>query len=400
MAKKERLAGMVDDDVMEAVDTEVKPSGSPVTKQLHQSHQKATEVIASLQSSLEQERKERREQVDAFEAEIRRMKDSGSDAENLEEAVGAAKLASEEREQSLVADLESANHQLEALEQKLKDAPEDGVYKLDPTRVRHSKFANRSLLAFADKPFEHLRASIKRFNGNDIAAKVRPVSGDPDFDYEVVYGHRRHKATLLEATPFFAKIADISDAELVQLMHVENQREDLSAFEEAFQFQQWLAEGFYDDATTLAADIGESKSFVSQRMAIIDLPRIIFNALKDPRQLGITAWRDICATYRSDRDAVIQAASDFASDNDDLELADKAEVFKIYRKLVSGNKPRPKEVEVKYVTLPSGTPLFKSEKKASGYSVKFDSTGVAEDIQQEAIEELERFLRQKLSKQY
>jgi ParB/RepB/Spo0J family partition protein len=396
MAKKDRFAGMVDDDVMEAVDTEVKPSGSPVTKELHQSHQKATEVIAGLQASLEEERRRRSD----LESQIRDSNGSGTDAEKIEKAVAEAKRVSEEREQTLVADLESANSQLEILEQQLKDAPEDGVYKLDPTRVRQSKFANRSLLAFSDKPFDQLRVSIKRYNGNDIPAKVRPVSGDPDFDYEVVYGHRRHKATLLEATPFFAKIADISDAELVQLMHVENQREDLSAFEEAFQFQQWLAEGFYDDATTLAADIGESKSFVSQRMAIIDLPRIIFNALKDPRQLGITAWRDICVTYRSDRDAVIQAASDFASDNDDLELADKAEVFKIYRKLVSGNKPRPKEVEVKYVTLPRGTPLFKSEKKASGYSVKFDSTGVVEDIQQEAIEELERFLRQKLSKQY
>lgn len=400
MAKKKHLSvdNMVGDDVMAPARSPSAPSGAPVTQNLSQTHQRAKEKIETLEARLDEEREGRLKEVSELQQKLDRLNHSGGNPDQIEEAVEQARRASEEREKALLADIDAAREQVLVLEKQLEDVPEDGVYEIDPKRVRRSKFANRNLLAFSDKAFDQLRASIKKHRGNDVAAKVRPVSDDPDFDYEVVYGHRRHQATLLEGMPFYAKIDDIPDAELVQLMHIENQREDLSPFEEAFQFKQWLDEGFYEDATTLAADIEESKSFVSQRMAIVALPKIIFNALKDPRQLGITGWRELCAAYRNNSDSIIQASSLLASEDDDLQPADKAEVVKNFRKLMSGDKPRAIKAEVKAVTLPSGTPLFKAERKANGYVIKFDNKGVADDIQQEALQELEYFLKKRLSK--
>lgn len=398
MAKKKHLSAtsMIDDEVMAPTKSSSGPSGAPVTQNLSQTHQRAKEQIDSLQSRLDEERQSREKEVSELQQEIERLKNSGGDPGQIEEAVEQARRASEEREKSLLADIDEAREQVLALEKQLSEAPEDGVYELDPTRVRPSRFANRHMLSFEGEDFDKFRSSIRKMAGNEIAAKVRRLPDDPDYDYEVVYGHRRHKATSLEGTPFYAKVVDLADAELVQLMHIENQRLDLSSFEEGFQFKQWLDEGFYKNATTLAAAIDESKSFVSQRLAITDLPEIVFIALKDPRKVGLGNWRALCRAYRENPDAVCQSAKALASESDAVQVADKAEVDTICRKLISGNKPKPAKADVKTVALPSGTPLFRSEKKASGYSIKLDSKGVAEDLQEEALAELERFLKKRL----
>lgn len=400
MAKKKHLSAtsMIDDDVMAPAKSASGPSGAPVTQNLSQTHQRAKDQIDTLQSRLDEERRSRQEEVSELQREIERLKNAGGDPAEVEKAVEQAKRDSQEREKELLGEIEAAKEQVEALEKELEDSADSKVHELDPSRVRRSKFANRNLLSFTDEAFSQLRESVQRYKGNDIPAKVRRVHGDPDHEYEVVYGHRRHHATLLEGTPFFAKVTEISDADLVRLMHVENQREDLSPYEEAFQFKQWLDEGLYKNATSLAADIGESKSFVSQRLAIVDLPKVVFNALKDPRKLGLRSWRDLCSAYRKDAEQLMKNANAMASESDELQLADKSEVDTLYRKLVSREKPVAAKPEVKTISLPSGTPLFKAEKRGTGYSIKFDSKGVAEDIQQEALDELERFLTKRLSK--
>src|SRR5690606_7285007 len=92
--------------------------------------------------------------------------------------------------------------QTEAELEALKKEKGNGVQLLDPARIRHSRFRDRVVQGFADRAFEELKASISRPTadgtptGVTMPIKVRPVTDDPDFDYEVVYGHRRHRATL------------------------------------------------------------------------------------------------------------------------------------------------------------------------------------------------------------
>lgn len=283
------------------------------------------------------------------------------------------------------------------LTEELESRPKVGIHGLDPNRVRRSKFANRNKLGFEDDAFKELTESVRFHEGNDIAAKVRPISDDPGYDYEVVYGHRRHEATRLAGTPFYATIHELSDRDLVQYMHLENQRLDLSAFEEGAQFIQWLDEGVYSSATELAAAIGESKAFVSQRTAIHSLPEVVFKALRDPRQLGITAWRELCSAYKNHPGEVSKAAADLSSGIEDYAPAEESDVRSAMQKLIKATKPQAAPKDEKSVFTLSGVPLFRAQKRPSGYVISLDSSGVGEDVQEEALRTLEAFLLDQLS---
>lgn len=395
MAKKRHLSidSIIGDDVMTPAASSSSPSGAPVGKHLAQSHLKAKDTIDKLTADLGQERDKHAQEVGRLREQIDDLKASGRDSGDVEQSMKKLRLEAELREKSLLEELNHKKEELAQLEQKLEDSPDEGVFKLDPNRVRRSKFANRNQLAFDDPEFHRDLASIKARNGNEVAAKVRPVTDDPDYDYEVVYGHRRHHATKLAGTPFYAQVEELTDAELVELMHIENQRVNLSAFEEGAQFHQWLDEGLYENPTRLAEDIGESKSFVSQRMAIHQtLPEVVFTALRDPRRLGITAWRELCAAYRAFPDQITAVATELTADINEYTQTSESDVRALFQKMIKATKPAATAKKIQAVSTPSGVPLFSAEKRASGYLVRFDSAGVAEDVQEEALKKLEAYL--------
>lgn len=393
MAKKRHLSidSIIGDDVMTPAASEASASGAPVAKQMAQSHLKAKEKIEKLTDELSRERQLHADEIESLKLQICSLRESGGDAGGLEHAIEQLKQDAEKKEASLLNQLSQQKDQLAELEGKLERA--SGVLELDPNRVRRSKFANRNPLAFDDPDFHRDLATIKSRNGNEIPAKVRPVSDDPAYDYEVVYGHRRHHATKLAGTPFYAQVEKLTDAELVELMHIENQRVNLSAFEEGAQFHQWLDEGLYESPTKLAQDIGESKSFVSQRMAIHQiLPEIVFKALRDPRRLGITAWRELCAAYRAFPEQITTVARELTAEVNDYTQTSESDVRALFQKMIKATKPAAAPKQIQTVSTPSGVPLFSTEKRASGYMVRFDSAGVAEDVQEEALKKLEEYL--------
>jgi len=398
MAKKQHLSldAIIGDDVMTPAEPVSGPSGAPVGQHLAESHMKAKDAIDQLTSQLKEERSQRADEVKMLQEEVERLRASGLDTGGAEVAVEGSELQAKEREGALLLQLSEAKAELQKLEEKLATFPDKGVFKIDPNRVRRSKFANRDELAFADPDFAGFQESIRANKGNDVPAKVRRVEGDPDHDYEVVYGHRRHQATKLTQTPFYATIHEVSDVELVRFMHMENQRVDLSVFEEGAQFSQWLDSGLYKSATALATDIGESKSFVSQRIAIQHLPEVVFKALKDPRQLKITAWRELCAAYRESSEKIVAVSTELAATVEDRAPAAEAEVRALFLKIIKSTKAEVQPKQIVSVSTPSGVPLFRTEKRGSGYLVRFDSAGVAEDIQEEALKKLETYLNEML----
>lgn len=382
MAKKRHLSAsaIIGDDVMSPQSTASR-SEAPVAKHLAQNHQTAKDTIDKLTTEVSQLQQEL--------SRARAAEQGAASSDSQEKA--------KEREAELVSQIDSAQAELRSLEKKLEEFPDRGVFELDPNRVRPSRFANRDQLAFRDEDFNDLKQSVREHNGNDIAAKVRRVTNDPNYDYEVVYGHRRHEATKLAGVPFYASIHDLTDLDLVRYMHMENQRLDLSPYEEGAQFLQWMDEGLYKNVTELASAIGESKAFVSQRTAIHSLPKVVFTALRDPRKLGITAWRDLCAAYRLHPEKINNIAVELATGVDEGTPMEESDVRAILLKMLQANKSEPKVKDIKSVATLSGVPLFSAEKRPSGYLIRLDSSGVGEDVQEEALKQLEMFLLDQLS---
>src|SRR6185312_15182470 len=72
------------------------------------------------------------------------------------------------------------------------------VLRLDPKRVRATEFINRHERAFleSDPKFIELKNSL-RAHGQEQPIRVREVRDDPAVDFEIVYGHLRHRACLV-----------------------------------------------------------------------------------------------------------------------------------------------------------------------------------------------------------
>src|SRR5271156_3950264 len=179
--------------------------------------------------------------------------------------------------------------------QRLKAERASGmlVLRLDPQRVRATEFINRDERSFleSDPKFLELKDSL-RAHGQEHPVRVRSLQNDSTADFEIVSGHRRHRAALAldsEAPGGFplyalldAKAADSRD--LVLKMYRENEeRAELSAFEKGTMFHHWLASGVFAEHQDLAEAIGVSDATVTKYLQIAELPSFVLGAFEDPR---------------------------------------------------------------------------------------------------------------------
>jgi ParB family transcriptional regulator, chromosome partitioning protein len=195
--------------------------------------------------------------------------------------------------------------------QRLKAERSSGllVLRLDPKRVRATQFINRDERAFleTDPKFIELKASLQA-NGQEHPIRVRPVNGDPVADFEIVSGHRRHRACLALDTeiqggfPLLALLdAKASESrDLVLKMYRENEeRAELSAFEKGSMFRQWLANEVFPEQSALATAIGVSDATVTKYLQIADLPSSVLAAFEDPRDIAVRWSHDLTKAHKT-----------------------------------------------------------------------------------------------------
>lgn len=196
------------------------------------------------------------------------------------------------------------------------------VLKIDPKRIAPSEFANRHALSLAagDPDLESLKAGIRDM-GQLEPIRVRIAAPDSGFDYELVYGHRRHAATLAldaETEGGFPVLALLDSAaaetrDLVLKMYSENAaRKDLSAFEQGHMFRSWLDAEVFATQGELAAAVGLSDATVSQYLAADELPKALIAAFGDPRAIAMRWMQNLSKALKADRAAVLETAGRLA----------------------------------------------------------------------------------------
>src|SRR6185312_8888492 len=197
------------------------------------------------------------------------------------------------------------------------------VLRLDPKRVRATEFINRHERAFleSDSKFIELKNSL-RTNGQEHPIRVRAVADDPAVDFEIVSGHRRHRAALaldseVEGGFPVLAIVDGKSAEsrdLVLKMYRENEeRADLSAFEKGTMFHQWLATGVFAEQGELATAIGVSDATVTKYLQIADLPSFVVAAFSDPRDIAVRWSHDLVKALKAQPAKVEEVATRLAN---------------------------------------------------------------------------------------
>jgi ParB family chromosome partitioning protein len=211
-------------------------------------------------------------------------------------------------------------HQLEADNERLKlqlDKFEDAVVVefLDPKLVRVSRYANRHELSFSGSEFQKLRDDIESAGRNVQAIKVRPLQIEDGLQtYEIVFGHRRHRACLELGLPVAAIVEDLTDAELFAEMDRENRaRADLSPWEQGVMYKQALDAGLFRSQRHLAESIGVPQSAVSRSVTLADLPEFVLSAFANPLELQFRWAAAMQERLKSDPEAVKLVAAELTA---------------------------------------------------------------------------------------
>jgi ParB family chromosome partitioning protein len=200
--------------------------------------------------------------------------------------------------------------ELQTLREKLKSF--DGslpTVKLDPQLVDATRWANRHASAFSTAAFARLKSSIELAGGNTQPILVR--RSDKPGRYEIVFGHRRHRACLELGVPVLAVVWDgeMPDLDLFLSMDRENrEREDPSAYEQGITYLAALDTGLFPSQRRLAEAIGVSHTWVRKATLVAQLPAAIVETFATPLDIQPRHAEEITQALEQDRKAVLRRA--------------------------------------------------------------------------------------------
>lgn len=184
--------------------------------------------------------------------------------------------------------------------------------QLDPALVRPSKWVNRHESAYASAAFERLKDNIDLSEGNEQPILVRRV----DVGYEIICGHRRHRACRELGLPVFAVVWDepLSDLKLFLAMERENrERADLSPYDQGRMYIHALDSGLFSSQRRLAWAIGVSHTWVRKAIQIATLPVEVIGAFADPAVIQPAHAEKIAAALAKDQAGVMHRAGELGA---------------------------------------------------------------------------------------
>ncbi len=217
----------------------------------------------------------------------------------------------------------------EALKERVKTLEgESPLRKLDPSTVKASKWANRHEASFLTAEFQELKAEIAAAGGNVQPIKVRPVevlnrsTPSTEATYELIFGHRRHRACLDLGIPVLAAIEEATDVSLFEQMERENRgRKNLSAWEQGTMYRKALDEGLYSSLRRLADSLSVDVSLVSKSVSLARLPETVVAAFQSPLDIQFRWAAPLAEAMQKDPDGTLERARTLAEVRGDLSAA-------------------------------------------------------------------------------
>jgi ParB family chromosome partitioning protein len=147
----------------------------------------------------------------------------------------------------------------------------DNIYLVDPRRCRPWAFHNRSLAWYTKERCQDLIDSIPR-DGQLEPVLARKLSGEAEFDYELIYGMRRRYACEFLNAKLRLRVESIDDTRAAILMHAENaDRQDITPMERALSFHAQIEARLFATQDALAEAFGVSKGQVAKMVKAAQL---------------------------------------------------------------------------------------------------------------------------------
>ncbi|WP_449470243.1 ParB/RepB/Spo0J family partition protein [Sphingobium chungangianum] len=165
---------------------------------------------------------------------------------------------------------------------------------VDPARCRMWEFHNRDYALLNEERCADLIESMKAQGRQEMPAIVRRLAGDPDHDFEVICGARRHwtiswlRSHNYPEFKFLVDIRELTDEEAFRLADIENRaRNDLTDLERARDYLRAL-DTYYDGRQKAMAErLNVTESWLTRYLDLARLPAEITCAFAQPQELGI-----------------------------------------------------------------------------------------------------------------
>jgi ParB family transcriptional regulator, chromosome partitioning protein len=149
----------------------------------------------------------------------------------------------------------------------------ENIFSVDPKRVRPWKYHNRTAAWYTKDRCQDLVESIAK-DGQQEPAVARKLTGDPGFDYELIYGMRRRFACEFLNAKLKLRVIEADDSRAAVLMHIENaDRQDITPMERAMSFQAQIEAKLFPTQEALGDAIGLSKGQVAKMLKAAQLMR-------------------------------------------------------------------------------------------------------------------------------
>jgi ParB family transcriptional regulator, chromosome partitioning protein len=255
---------------------------------------------------------------------------------------------------------------------------------IDANLIVASRWANRHELSFQTKEFAQLKAEIESAGGNIQPIKVRPTI---DGKFEIIFGHRRHRACLELGIPVLATVDDVDDVKLFCDMDRENrERQSLRPYETGVMYARALDEGLFPSARKLADAASIDLSQLGKALALARLPKEIIEAFASPLELQYRWVSDLNAALQKDPDLILSRARELSK----LETKEVgAKVLKALLHGGGGTVPPPRKVKLSGRSGRSGELIFDAAKGHADVQLK--------GITLELFDEIEAAIRKALS---
>lgn len=165
---------------------------------------------------------------------------------------------------------------------------------LDPAKVRIWPGNARIYADLTEENVRELIDSIVAENGQKVPAVVRRIEGDPQHDYEVIAGTRRHfaiswlRANSYPEMQFVAQVAQLDDEAAFRLADLENRaRKDVSDLERARNYAEALKAHYGNHLTRMAERLKLSKGWLSKMIKVAGIPDGVIAAFASPADVQL-----------------------------------------------------------------------------------------------------------------
>jgi ParB family chromosome partitioning protein len=256
---------------------------------------------------------------------------------------------------------------------------------VDPARCRMWSRHNRAYSLLSPESCADLLDSLRAQGEQEFPAVVRRVSDDPDHDWEVICGARRHWSVSYlrnvehRQIKFLIDERELTDEQAFRISDLENRaRQDISDYERAVDYRDAVQAFYGGVAQRMAERLEVSKTWLSRFLDMAKLPAEVVEAFGDVRALRENHARELkpLLTDPTARPRVLTAAKDLAkrqaARREALEpLMEAPRVVAALKSAAKGEGARPAAPPPAATTVrnAAGATLFTIKPKADGRAV-------------------------------